>query len=700
MTITALPTRNEYTATAGQTVFNYTFKIFSSTDVNCYVTPPGQQANDSADIVTINTVTGVGDEDGGSIEIDPVSAGSLVTVISNITEERLTDYQNNGDYRASVVNEDFDRVVSIVKQLSDYTTRGLTFQLSEQAASGLTLPNPIALNVLQWKPDVTGLQNLEVLSEIVTLYSVNTIAGLRAVDASTLTDSVTIVVNGYYERGDGGGGPIRYLNKGQSPGTFVDNGGSIIVPNGGDGSTAWLFQDNQNIINMKWFGVKGDGVPGDAARIQAVLNSELPKYNDVMIVFPNGYTFELETEVFSYMPERTHIVAIGANFTGSFIGTMFSALPDESGSLYWTGGTFENTGGISVNCRLFGYSFFDQLIISGVTVKSFKTGITISNQGGSYTLQDSSFTDNGLSMYFYQCNYSIRNIINNRFYDANEGHMLDEGPRVGRLNVSNNWFYHESKTPGDKTLIINNTLADAGAAPATISDNEFQGGNSSQIYLYLEGVESGSSYNFRGVKITGNTFQEPFPTAILIEHCDGIDITGNSFEQVVASGGKSIDAGEWSNTWVHVGANRYVDAYPVIPNDSTGIVTNFPYFQTTGAPLLSFIEDVYSTSSFTIDMSTEMAGYPEIRPRGFQLRIWAKDSGSNLAGDLYVEVGVGLQKKRWLRCLIHSGTPNNLERSASGHIQVDSSSTNLDVNIVASGTDTMTISIYVMAVDF
>jgi len=39
MTITVSPARNEYTATGGQTVFNYKFKIFENTDLNVYITP-------------------------------------------------------------------------------------------------------------------------------------------------------------------------------------------------------------------------------------------------------------------------------------------------------------------------------------------------------------------------------------------------------------------------------------------------------------------------------------------------------------------------------------------------------------------------------------------------------------------------------------------------------------------------------------
>ena len=68
MTITTSPSRNEYTSSASQTVFNYTFKIYVSTDLNVYVTPVGQVANDATDITTAYTVDSgtIGDDAGGS----------------------------------------------------------------------------------------------------------------------------------------------------------------------------------------------------------------------------------------------------------------------------------------------------------------------------------------------------------------------------------------------------------------------------------------------------------------------------------------------------------------------------------------------------------------------------------------------------------------------------------------------------------
>jgi len=68
------------------------------------------------------------------------------------------------------------------------------------------------------------------------------IAALRLIPIAGLPNGMTAQVAGYYAAADGGGGPTRVLLTGQPPGTYTDNGGSIIVPTGGNGSAAWLWQ--------------------------------------------------------------------------------------------------------------------------------------------------------------------------------------------------------------------------------------------------------------------------------------------------------------------------------------------------------------------------------------------------------------------------------------------------------------------------
>ena len=176
MTITTNPTRDEYTASAGQTVFNYTFKIFESTDLNVYVTPLGDDGNDSTDLTTSYTVdpSTIGNENGGFITFNTgLDDGDQVTIVSNIPSERTIDYQNNGDFRPDVVNQDFDRVVSLVKQVEDRTKRAALLQESQQGPKPISLPRPESGKFIQWNGSEDGFVNVEIEDGSVTVPNFN-----------------------------------------------------------------------------------------------------------------------------------------------------------------------------------------------------------------------------------------------------------------------------------------------------------------------------------------------------------------------------------------------------------------------------------------------------------------------------------------------------------------------------------------------
>ena len=123
MTITTAPARNEYTANAGQTIFNYTFKIFSDTDLNVYITPQGEDFNDSLYLTTDYAVdpSGIHNEDGGFITLTtPTNQADLVTIVLNVPSSRTTDYQNNGDFRPDTVNADLTESCLLVRRLRIY----------------------------------------------------------------------------------------------------------------------------------------------------------------------------------------------------------------------------------------------------------------------------------------------------------------------------------------------------------------------------------------------------------------------------------------------------------------------------------------------------------------------------------------------------------------------------------------------------
>jgi len=271
MTITNNPSRDEYTATAGQVVFNYTFKIFNSDELDVYVTPFGQEPDDSADLTTDYVVDSgtIGDEDGGFITFNtPLSAGDAVSIVSGIPYDRTVDYQQNGDFLPSTVNNENDRQVAQIKQVLEVARKAVVFGQSSQGTSGLTSEAPEAGKYIRWKNDLSGFENVD-LSELPTgiipadgiAYIFDSVVELVA---SGLPVGYTAKTKGYYSPGDGGGNDYLIV----PAGTGTDDGGSFIDLS--EHQAKGLFPGDA--VSVRQFGVALDGATDDSERFQAALS--------------------------------------------------------------------------------------------------------------------------------------------------------------------------------------------------------------------------------------------------------------------------------------------------------------------------------------------------------------------------------------------------------------------------------------------
>lgn len=130
------------------------------------------------------------------------------------------------------------------------------------------------------------------------LQVVENIDALRSIAGNSGRDY--IAVKFHTADGDGGGGNF-YWEAGAAPGTYVDNGGTVIVPNGGDGSSAWVRVFSGGVY-VEYFGAKGDSVSNDSTAVQkavdycsesgdAILFSKSKKYLASGIQFSNGNSY-------------------------------------------------------------------------------------------------------------------------------------------------------------------------------------------------------------------------------------------------------------------------------------------------------------------------------------------------------------------------------------------------------------------------
>jgi hypothetical protein len=121
MTVVNHNARDQYIATLGQTIFNYTFEISANTNINVYQRAAGSEPNDAADILTLTTdytVTGVGNNNGGTIVlVSGAALNDIITIEGNAPPVRSTSFTPGGVIQAQNLNLEFDNGILIYQTI-------------------------------------------------------------------------------------------------------------------------------------------------------------------------------------------------------------------------------------------------------------------------------------------------------------------------------------------------------------------------------------------------------------------------------------------------------------------------------------------------------------------------------------------------------------------------------------------------------
>ena len=175
MTILNNGTRNQYTATNGQTAFSYSFEIFDEDDL---VVLNGTTV---LVITTDYTVTGAGNNNGGAIAlVVGATTGDILTLYRDTAPVRLTDYQQSGDFLAEEVNLDIDRLWGVIQEIGSDQDRSLKFSRVSAAAEAI-VADPIEGRTLKWEGD--NLVNTD--NDIDTIISVSAASADAASSSET-----------------------------------------------------------------------------------------------------------------------------------------------------------------------------------------------------------------------------------------------------------------------------------------------------------------------------------------------------------------------------------------------------------------------------------------------------------------------------------------------------------------------------------
>jgi hypothetical protein len=135
MTVADNTSRNQYTATASQTVFAYTFEIVDKDDI--VVLKNGTTLSEG----TNYTVSNVGNDSGGNVTLTVgATAGDILTLYRDMPYARTQNYTNSGDFLASEVNSDFDNLWLAGEQTNRSFSQSIRKPITDSESISMELP--------------------------------------------------------------------------------------------------------------------------------------------------------------------------------------------------------------------------------------------------------------------------------------------------------------------------------------------------------------------------------------------------------------------------------------------------------------------------------------------------------------------------------------------------------------------------------
>ena len=135
MTVADNTSRNQYTATSGQTVFAYTFEIVDKSHI--VVLKNGVTLSEGTDY----TVSNVGNDSGGNVTLTSgATTGDILTLYRDMPYSRTQNYTNSGDFLASEVNSDFDNLWLAGEQTNRTFSQSIRKPVSDLDSVSMELP--------------------------------------------------------------------------------------------------------------------------------------------------------------------------------------------------------------------------------------------------------------------------------------------------------------------------------------------------------------------------------------------------------------------------------------------------------------------------------------------------------------------------------------------------------------------------------
>ena len=165
--------RNQYTSTAGQTVFQISFEFFDVADVKVYngtslLTYAASPSNGTQYSVAGAGTNATGNSKAITLGSGGASNGDIITITRDIAVARTSDFPTSGQFEIDTLNTDLDKLTAMVSEREDAIKRSV--HAPETDATGIDMELPVkatrATKVLGFDSDGDPVVTTKTLSAL------------------------------------------------------------------------------------------------------------------------------------------------------------------------------------------------------------------------------------------------------------------------------------------------------------------------------------------------------------------------------------------------------------------------------------------------------------------------------------------------------------------------------------------------------
>jgi hypothetical protein len=139
ITIGETAPRIQYLASGTDGSFTFPFAVFRPSDVAVYL--------GIEEAIEGFAVLGAGRSEGGTVVFDvPPPAGTVITLRRRLALGRVTDFQENGEFRAAVLNDELDAQAAGLQQVAEDLSRAIQFGPADTSPSPVLPPREARAN--------------------------------------------------------------------------------------------------------------------------------------------------------------------------------------------------------------------------------------------------------------------------------------------------------------------------------------------------------------------------------------------------------------------------------------------------------------------------------------------------------------------------------------------------------------------------